>query len=52
MKWAAVLTAVAVSFLLCSPLAAHPGGLNGEGCHNNRKTGDYHCHGGGTRRGR
>lgn len=23
---------------------AHPGGLNGEGCHNNRKTGDYHCH--------
>lgn len=25
---------------------AHPGGLNSEGCHNNRKTGDYHCHGG------
>lgn len=25
---------------------AHPGGLNREGCHNNRKTGDYHCHGG------
>ena len=24
---------------------AHPGGLNAEGCHNNRKTGDYHCHG-------
>ncbi|MGC4062948.1 MAG: YHYH domain-containing protein [Aquabacterium sp.] len=23
---------------------AHPGGLNGEGCHHNRKTGDYHCH--------
>ncbi|MFP3326272.1 YHYH domain-containing protein, partial [Planococcus sp. SIMBA_160] len=23
---------------------AHPGGLNKEGCHNNRKTGDYHCH--------
>lgn len=23
---------------------AHGGGLNGEGCHNNRKTGDYHCH--------
>nr|WP_100207003.1 excalibur calcium-binding domain-containing protein [Sphingobium yanoikuyae] len=22
----------------------HPGGLNAEGCHNNRKTGDYHCH--------
>lgn len=24
--------------------AAHPGGLNAQGCHNNRKTGDYHCH--------
>ncbi len=25
---------------------AHSGGLNAEGCHNNRKTGEYHCHGG------
>lgn len=24
--------------------AGHSGGLNSEGCHNNRKTGDYHCH--------
>lgn len=23
---------------------AHSGGLNAEGCHFNRKTGDYHCH--------
>lgn len=23
---------------------AHPGGLNAEGCHNNLKTGGYHCH--------
>jgi hypothetical protein len=23
---------------------AHPGGLNAEGCHNNRETGGYHCH--------
>ncbi|MGH6784016.1 MAG: excalibur calcium-binding domain-containing protein [Sphingomicrobium sp.] len=22
----------------------HPGGLNAQGCHNNRKTGGYHCH--------
>ena len=29
-------------------LLAHPGGLNAEGCHNNRKTGDYHCHRGGA----
>jgi hypothetical protein len=35
--------------LLASASAAHahPGGLNGAGCHNNRRTGDYHCHGGG-----
>lgn len=26
---------------------AHGGGLNAEGCHTNRKTGDYHCHRGG-----
>ena len=24
--------------------AAHPGGLNAEGCHNDRKSGGYHCH--------
>ena len=23
---------------------AHGGGLNAEGCHTNRKTGEYHCH--------
>ncbi|WP_232307618.1 excalibur calcium-binding domain-containing protein [Sphingobium chungbukense] len=26
------------------PVHGHPGGLNAQGCHNNRKTGDYHCH--------
>lgn len=30
-----------------SPLLAHGGGLDRNGCHTNRKTGDYHCHGGG-----
>lgn len=31
---------------LCFPLvvSAHSGGLNKQGCHNNTKTGDYHCH--------
>ena len=29
---------------VATPTLAHPGGLNSEGCHNNRKTGDYHCH--------
>lgn len=24
---------------------AHGGGTNADGCHNNRSTGDYHCHG-------
>ncbi|GAB2668277.1 hypothetical protein GCM10027193_22900 [Arenimonas aestuarii] len=23
---------------------AHSGGTNADGCHTNRKTGDYHCH--------
>lgn len=23
---------------------AHPGGLDAQGCHHNRKTGGYHCH--------
>jgi len=37
-----LLTAV----FLFSPAVcfSHSGGLNSEGCHNNRKTGDYHCH--------
>ncbi|MEO8271089.1 MAG: YHYH domain-containing protein, partial [Aureliella sp.] len=26
---------------------AHGGGLNAEGCHNDRKRGGYHCHRGG-----
>lgn len=25
---------------------AHSGGTNADGCHTNRKTGEYHCHGG------
>jgi len=29
-----------------SPLLAHSGGTDSNGCHTNRKTGDYHCHGG------
>lgn len=30
--------------LLCASAYAHGGGLNAQGCHNNRKTGGYHCH--------
>lgn len=32
--------------LLGSSAWAHGGGLDANGCHHNRKTGDYHCHGG------
>ena len=33
--------------VLAGDALAHGGGLNKDGCHNNRKTGDYHCHRGG-----
>ena len=38
-------TALLVSILAPLHVAnAHSGGLDKNGCHNNRKTGDYHCH--------
>ena len=42
-------TNVAVSFLVLSVLyggqaIAHGGGLDKFGCHNDRKSGGYHCH--------
>lgn len=41
-----ILIIVAAAAVLAMPasVSAHPGGLNSEGCHTNRKTGDYHCH--------
>lgn len=45
MRFAFLLFTVAAC-CLASDSKAHSGGLNAEGCHNNRKTGDYHCHGG------
>ncbi|RYG98481.1 MAG: excalibur calcium-binding domain-containing protein [Alphaproteobacteria bacterium] len=34
-----------LAFFAAPALAfGHSGGLNSDGCHNNRKTGDYHCH--------
>jgi hypothetical protein len=42
---------VAISFIVSSGQGfGHGGGLNSEGCHNNRKTGDYHCHRGSASR--
>lgn len=41
-----MMLALATAAIAPLPIIAHPGGVNAEGCHNNRKTGDYHCHGG------
>ncbi|MCC2958945.1 YHYH domain-containing protein [Massilia sp. IC2-278] len=35
---------LALGLVTGSEALAHGGGLNAQGCHNNRKTGDYHCH--------
>ncbi|WP_261936105.1 excalibur calcium-binding domain-containing protein [Sphingomonas bisphenolicum] len=41
----AAIGAAIVAHLLSAPCAfGHPGGLNAEGCHNDRKNGGYHCH--------
>lgn len=42
----ATVLLTSIIFFQAAVASAHPGGLNREGCHNNRKTGDYHCHGG------
>lgn len=47
MRAITILSLLALLLAVPQALMAHPGGLNSEGCHNNRKTGDYHCHRGG-----
>jgi hypothetical protein len=39
-----------LGLIVVGDAASHGGGLNAEGCHNNRKTGDYHCHRGSASR--
>lgn len=34
----------ALTIFFAGVVSAHPGGLNKDGCHTNRKTGEYHCH--------
>ena len=34
------------SFVAPTPANGHPGGLAADGCHNDRKNGGRHCHGG------
>lgn len=43
------LLIASVVILAAEGAHAHGGGLNKDGCHNNRKTGDYHCHRGPAR---
>jgi hypothetical protein len=38
------LVLLSLGLMAGSEAFAHGGGLNAQGCHNNRKTGDYHCH--------
>lgn len=33
-----------LALIPAADLFAHSGGLNSEGCHNDRKNGGYHCH--------
>jgi hypothetical protein len=46
MRLPSIVALLVTSFVIApaAPADAHPGGLNAEGCHNNRKTGGYHCH--------
>jgi endonuclease YncB( thermonuclease family) len=39
-----LLLAIPLLFIFPSAVLAHGGGLNAEGCHNDRKRGGYHCH--------
>lgn len=43
-----VLASAGWLLAMCAVAHAHPGGLNKEGCHNDRKNGGYHCHRGGS----
>ena len=38
------LITILLAFFFPLKAYSHGGGLNKQGCHNNRSTGDYHCH--------
>ena len=48
MKHVVRMSMLTLAAVVTVPLLAHSGGLDKNGCHTNRKTGDYHCHGGGA----
>lgn len=39
------IAVLAALLMMAGTSRAHGGGTNADGCHNNRSTGDYHCHG-------
>lgn len=42
---AGALATLLLGLIVLAPQAsAHSGGLNAQGCHTNRRTGDHHCH--------
>ena len=45
---AALLAPSLLSLFSGDSSQAHSGGTNGSGCHNNHRTGDYHCHNDGS----
>ncbi|MFT3897583.1 MAG: excalibur calcium-binding domain-containing protein [Thermomonas sp.] len=42
--WLLRAACVLIAFAGWESASAHGGGLDKNGCHTNRKTGDYHCH--------
>ncbi len=44
MKKFVILVMLGISTLLVPTAFAHSGGTDSNGCHNNHKTGGYHCH--------
>ncbi|WP_411749450.1 DUF1283 domain-containing protein [Serratia marcescens] len=42
---AGIKLSLLLAVLFTPSVMAHPGRTNADGCHTNRKTGEYHCHG-------
>ncbi|WP_197738885.1 DUF1283 domain-containing protein [Serratia marcescens] len=42
---AGIKLSLLLAVMFTPSVMAHPGRTNADGCHTNRKTGEYHCHG-------
>jgi len=38
------LAGISAAVMVAWPASSHPGGLDKDGCHHDRKNGGYHCH--------